>query len=111
MISFFVYSSLNDEKTQCDRFEPRINPQDSKNGYGYYQLWITANMSVCLSLSDTDCRKLMDVLGSRPPLPTENDAPVRNAAVAEPMRSILDAISPHCPSIIEGGGRSEDAPF
>ena len=109
MISF-SYSSLNDEKTQCDRFEPYINPQDSKDGYGYYQLWITANMSVCLSLSDTDCRKLMDVLGSRPPLPTENDAPVRNAAVAEPMRSILDAVSPHCPSIIEGGGRSEDAP-
>ena len=101
------YSALRDEN-----FCPDIHLHNSEYTGPYYQLYLDEHMDVLICLSEADCRKLMDALGSRPPLPKTDEQidaeaepldPMehqRNAAVAEPLRSIVNAIS---------GG--EDAPF
>ena len=81
MISF-SYSALTDDINGRGRFNPRINVQRSQRSGPYYQIWLTADMGVCLSLSDADCRKLLDVLGSRPPMP-KSDAQID--VEAEPL--------------------------
>ena len=100
---------------QPEQFRPHIYAQpESADGQhpAHYQLWLDDSMCVVVSLSDVQCRQLMDVLGSRPDLP-KTDARIdaksepldpmphqeRNAAVAEPLRSIVNSI----------GG--ENAPF
>jgi hypothetical protein len=98
-------------------FRSFIQAQKS-GGEAYYTLHFTQGLGeVCLFLDDAQCRQLMDVLGSRPDLP-KSDAQIdaeaepldpmehqktRNAAIAEPLRSVVNAMSPHV------GG--EDAPF
>ena len=109
----FSYSDLRGGRD----FEPRVSAQPERDASNpaYYQVWLDRKMSVCIALSDAQCRELMDALGSRPQLP-KSDAQIdaeleesrgdlppyqhqeRNGAIAEPLRGILNAISPEDPN-------------
>ena len=62
----FSYSDLRGGND----FEPRVSAQpEHENQPAYFQLWLDHKMSVCIALTDAQCRQLMDALNSRPPLP------------------------------------------
>ena len=62
----FSYSDLRGGND----FEPRVSAQPERGSEpAYFQLWLDHKMSVCIVLTDAQCRQLMDALNSRPPLP------------------------------------------
>jgi hypothetical protein len=93
-----------------------VAPNPVNDMPGYYRVTIGKG-DIALVMTDAHRKQLIDALASAPDLP-KSDAQIdaeaeppdpmehqktRNAAVAEPLRSVVNAMSPHV------GG--EDAPF